>query len=551
MADSIVLQQVDTSDPITLGTDTYLQKALYQEFVGINTQVSKVALYLKGYGKDGFVNVAIKDMNGNTLASCSKYSGNLPSNPDWVEFSLNSLALLMEGVKYKISVEVSTNPSCYYNSFRIYCSASDIYPNNDLHVYLWDYSSTIKQAGDLAFKLYTSNQNPIISGSNQNLGNQSTPFTIDYTVNDTDAADTLVISEQLNGVELKSIFPAARNTNYTFSIPQDKWNALAQNSTNTITIRCSDNQGGSTTRTYTFTKVNSAPVISGSDINLGAKTAPFSYTYQVNDIDGDEITVVEKLNGVTIRTLNNAPKNADLTITLTTEQFYALVLNNIATLQIEARDSKSAVSYRTITFKRTNSAPVINGADESLGNITAPFSRTYQVTDPEADTVTIVEKIDDVKIRTFQAQQSTDYTITLTEDEWWKLGIGTHTLMIEATDANAATAIRAYTFNRTDIMVQFELKTPFETDIAATKIIVTPTWKIASGATAKVEACNNAFDAEPTWEDMTSQVLINRHYNFTNSTKTAAKWGVNVRFTVNKGTATELSAIDGFGGAFE
>jgi len=69
---------------------------------------------------------------------------------------------------------------------------------------------------------------------------------------------------------------------------------------------------------------------------------------------------------------------------------------------------------------------------------------------------------------------------------------------------------------------------------------------------AKVEACNNAFDASPAWEDITAQVAINRVFNFTNETKTAEKWGVDVRFTItkNEGYEGEVS-ISGFGGAYE
>ena len=67
----------------------------------------------------------------------------------------------------------------------------------------------------------------------------------------------------------------------------------------------------------------------------------------------------------------------------------------------------------------------------------------------------------------------------------------------------------------------------------ATKVLVTPTWTI-EGATAKVEACNNAFDDVPTWEDITAQVMINRVFMFQNKTKTAEKWGVDIRFTITK-----------------
>ena len=60
------------------------------------------------------------------------------------------------------------------------------------------------------------------------------------------------------------------------------------------------------------------------------------------------------------------------------------------------------------------------------------------------------------------------------------------------------------------------------------------------------------FDASLAWEDITAQVAINRVYNFLNQSKTAEKWGVNVRFTIekNEGYEGEVS-ISGFGGAYE
>lgn len=108
-----------------------------------------------------------------------------------------------------------------------------------------------------------------------------------------------------------------------------------------------------------------------------------------------------------------------------------------------------------------------------------------------------------------------------------------------------------FSFSKKETVIKFELVAPEETDAAATKVLVTPTWKI-EGAVAKVEACNNGFDAVPTWEDITAMVQINRVYNFTNKTKTASKWGVNIRFTItkNEGFEGEVS-ISGFGGAYE
>ena len=112
-------------------------------------------------------------------------------------------------------------------------------------------------------------------------------------------------------------------------------------------------------------------------------------------------------------------------------------------------------------------------------------------------------------------------------------------------------ALVLFSFSKKETVIKFELVAPEETDAAATKVLVTPTWKI-EGAVAKVEACNNGFDAVPTWEDITAMVQINRVYNFTNKTKTASKWGVNIRFTItkNEGFEGEVS-ISGFGGAYE
>ena len=118
-------------------------------------------------------------------------------------------------------------------------------------------------------------------------------------------------------------------------------------------------------------------------------------------------------------------------------------------------------------------------------------------------------------------------------------------------DGNFATSVRVWNFSKDEKVLEFQLAAPEETDERASKILITPTWK-TEGAAVLVEACNNAFDAVPTWEDITAMVVLNRVYNFTNMAKTADKWGVNVRFklTKNDGYDGEIS-VSGFGGAYE
>lgn len=178
-------------------------------------------------------------------------------------------------------------------------------------------------------------------------------------------------------------------------------------------------------------------------------------------------------------------------------------------------------------------------------------TKLYTITDVEGDNVVVTEFVDDDEIRSYQATLGEEATIELTREKWLTLANGTHQLRVEAVDGNFATSVRAWIFSKAENTIAFQFSAPEETDARATKILITPTWKI-EGAVAKVEACNNAFDAVPTWEDITAMVQLNRVFNFTNETKTADKWGVNVRFTIvkNEGYEGEVS-ISGFGGAYE
>lgn len=270
-----------------------------------------------------------------------------------------------------------------------------------------------------------------------------------------------------------------------------------------------------------------------------------------NEGERTRIDELKKVNDETLRTLNNAPKGEQLSISITSEKLYTLGLNTVNNLVIEASDGQGGTSYRRLTFKRTNSAPSISGEDKDLGQQTGSFAEKYTVTDVEGDNVVVTEFVDDQEIRSYQATLGEEETIELSREKWLTLTNGAHQLRVEAVDGNFATSVRVWNFSKKETVIKFQFAKPEETDARATKILITPTWKI-EGSVAKVEACNNAFDAAPTWEDITAQVAINRVFNFTNETKTAEKWGVDVRFTIkkNEGYEGEVS-ISGFGGAYK
>ena len=491
------------------------------------------------------------------------YAGGTPTNNEWDRFITREEVIT--GLPAPVSSDLDTNLNTTdHNSTHnqlwhwvgVYSWCQETWAENasrrayrgcDSARRWYDYSSGSRGV-HVGFRpvLEVLNTDPLISDSDRNLGDKNQDFTIEYTVNDSDSGDVLTATESIDGRTTKSFAPT-RNFKNTITVNVRELSL----GPHTVKVVVTDGQGGTATRTWTFNRVNSAPTISGTDTNLGDKNIGFTYNYTVNDADGDAVTVVEMLNDETLRTINNAPKGEQLSVSITSEKLYALGLNTVNNLVITATDGQGGTTYRRLTFKRTNSAPAISGQDEDLGQQTGSFAEKYTVTDVEGDNVVVTEFVDNKQIRSYQATLGQEETIELSRENWLVLANGDHQLRVEAVDGNFATSVRVWNFSKKETVIAFQFAQPEETDARATKILITPTWHI-EGSVAKVEACNNAFDASPAWEDITAQVAINRVYNFLNQSKTAEKWGVNVRFTIekNEGYEGEVS-ISGFGGAYE
>ena len=491
------------------------------------------------------------------------YSGGTPTNNEWDRFITREEVIT--GLPAPVSsdldgtqnaTDLNSTHNQFWNWYYVYSWCQETYSGNSSYranrgyksARYWGYGLATDQYADLGFRpvLEVLNTDPLISDSDRDLGDKNSNFTITYTVDDSDSGDVLTATESIDGQTTKSFAPT-RNSVNTITVPVDELSL----GSHTVKVVVTDGQGGTATRTWTFTRTNAAPTISGTDTNLGDKNLGFTYQYTVDDADGDTLTVVEALNDETLRTINNAPRGEALNVTITGEKLYSLSLNSVNTITITVTDGKGGTAYRRLTFKRTNSAPAISGTDTDLGLKTGSFAENYTITDVEGDNVVVTEFVDDDEIRSYQATLGEEATIELTREKWLTLTNGTHQLRVEAVDGNFATSVRVWNFSKAENTIAFQFSAPEETDARATKILITPTWKI-EGAVAKVEACNNAFDAVPTWEDITAMVQLNRVFNFTNETKTADKWGVNVRFTIvkNEGYEGEVS-ISGFGGAYE
>lgn len=198
-----------------------------------------------------------------------------------------------------------------------------------------------------------------------------------------------------------------------------------------------------------------------------------------------------------------------------------------------------------------NNPPTISGVDSNLGVKTGGFFVDYVVDDVDGDTSTVTEYIDGKPIRSFSANPSETNTFEVSGDEWLKLANGSHTLTIVAQDDVAGDEVtRNYTFIKQ--VSSFSIKTsPIAAANTPTRIALTIGRNIPTGATFKVEVCNNGFDVNPTWEDCTSAVLSNLVHGFTNTTKTANNWGVAIRITVDRNGASGACHVDAIGGNFE
>lgn len=288
--------------------------------------------------------------------------------------------------------------------------------------------------------------------------------------------------------------------------------------------------------------ISKGPSISGVDSNLGDKTSAFSIEYSVDDQDSeDTLTVSCKLNGTIYNTINNAVRNQKYNFDITTSMFANLTINATNTIEIVVNDGTFSAT-RTYTFRKTNTAPVINytGSD-NLGIINSKPTIRYTVTDAEGDDIIITERLNGKVLQTYTVSSGTECTVNIPNMSWLGCGNSTNTIEINARDSAGGSNNKTITFTRAIDRIEV-ITNPIKTDKAVTKISLEVGWN-TENASGQVFVCNNAYDASPTWENMTNSVGSNLVYNLTNTTKTAAEWGVSVKVIVKKdgGSTGEVS----------
>lgn len=411
------------------------------------------------------------------------------------------------------------------------------YPDNSYSGYYWYVYEGID------------NQEPKISGSNLDLGSKTDNFDIEYIVTDPDSDDIVTIDiyeDTTKKVTSKRVTSGIKNT-YTVNLSNF---TLGKH---TVKIVAKDKEGAKAERVYTFYKSNSAPEISGVDRDLGSRNTPFTETFIVTDKNNDSVSVIVTLNGEEIKNISNA-QNEEQSITISAEKLASLEIGKRNEIIIRADDGKTGVTYRKLTFTRTNQPPIISDTDGDLGVKDKAFNFKYSVSDLEKDEISVTVYLDGKVIDTNDSVKDGEMnTLKITKDQFIRLSKGEHTIKIVAKDDKGGVSERTKTFTKKVNKLEFILVVN-ETDVAAKKILAILNSVVADGDVVTIKACNNYNDGEKAvWEDITQKALAKMVHKFENDKKTQDKpWRIAVHVTITKKSDDSVrSVVRGISGGYE
>lgn len=131
-----------------------------------------------------------------------------------------------------------------------------------------------------------------------------------------------------------------------------------------------------------------------------------------------------------------------------------------------------------------------------------------------------------------------------TEDYWYTIPNGRHTLTVKVSDSKSYTTAELY-FTKLVKDAVITLAEPMTSSEQIKVCIISVGGEIPDDADLTVEVTNNGNDASPVWEDATAHALSGMNHAFANSTQTNG-WAFNFRVTVHGGdTRGYITSIQG------
>lgn len=224
--------------------------------------------------------------------------------------------------------------------------------------------------------------------------------------------------------------------------------------------------------------------------------------------------------------------------------------------RVKAYDTYNAESAYTTSETRTvdnNTAPVITcdqASGTDLGTKSSGFSVSYSVDDEDGDAVTVTESMDGTTKRTFEATLEATNQFQVTGTYFQQLLNGQHTMKMKAQDTGGKSSEYTLLFTKSVTACSITLETPMEADAQITIAALSVSGDIPADANYQVLLTNNAKDAEPVWEDATTEVKNGSNYLFENDTATNG-FAFNFKVTASRGASGIGGYISSIQGGFQ
>lgn len=358
-----IVRKVNSSNDDTLST-------FYNEIdegrrieVVVDTKTPKLGAYLGvvsgGVGaypqngqKDGYWYVYDKELNSNPTISGS----DLDLGSKDADFTIDYVVSDADGDV--VTVDILVDDVVKVEGKNVPLGVNQKYLVNLDEFSLGDHKVEIRardskgaEAPPRTYYFSKANTAPKISGSDSDLGSKSTGFTVSYRVEDKDS-DSVSVRISLDDKEMASISDA-QGKDLRFTLDEAKVRELEIGKTYTITIKADDGKGGVAYRRYSFTKVNTPPIISGVDSDLGKVTEPQNIKFSVSDVEKDKIYFKLLLDGKEVMSQEGAVDGKEYAYTIDHDTFIRLTYGKHE-IKLLAWDDENLdkKAIRKFTFER-------------------------------------------------------------------------------------------------------------------------------------------------------------------------------------------------------